>query len=173
MSDFIAVQNSSVRHCKSRKDNRGTRVAKFTSQCFLCLSFYFISLITLNKPCNLIGCFVLGFTSHWLGKRCNSEQKIKRFVHKTSANRIARITNRCNSLFNFYLYTNLFIHICVSTYDLSECFLWNKFVIVEERKQEPLSASIVLFEACCPNFCKKRPINFGKATEAEFEGRKV
>ena len=64
MSDFIAVQNSSVRYCKSIKDNRGTRVAKFTSQCFLCLSFYFILLITLNKPCNLIGCFVLGFTSH-------------------------------------------------------------------------------------------------------------
>ena len=40
-------------------------------------------LVSLKKPSNLIGCFVLLPHFHWLRKRCDLEQKIVRFVNKS------------------------------------------------------------------------------------------
>ena len=52
-------------------------------------SFHFpaISSATFSKPWNLTGtgCFVLVFLSHWLGKRCDLEQKIVWFVNYCTA----------------------------------------------------------------------------------------
>ena len=50
---------------------------------FLVFLFPAIWLVTVNKPWNLIGCFVLVFLSHWLGKWCDLEQKIVRFGNKS------------------------------------------------------------------------------------------
>ena len=50
---------------------------------FFVFRFPAIWLVTWNKPWNLIGCFVLVFLSHWLGKWRDLEQKIVRFGNKS------------------------------------------------------------------------------------------
>ena len=45
---------------------------------FIFLKFHWL----LYKALKLTGGFVVVFLSHWLGKRCDSEQKIVRFVNQ-------------------------------------------------------------------------------------------
>ena len=53
--------------------------------CHMMLSvFHFLTvwLVTLKKPWNVIGCFVLVQPPYWLGKGCNSKQKMVWFMNK-------------------------------------------------------------------------------------------
>ena len=51
---------------------------------FFVFHFPAMWLVSLKKPLNLIGCFALWTHSHWLRKRCDVEQKIVRFVHRSA-----------------------------------------------------------------------------------------
>lgn len=53
-----------------------TKVENLPNNGFFVFYFPTIWLVTLNKPWNLICCFVVALLSHWLGKRCHIEQKI-------------------------------------------------------------------------------------------------
>ena len=50
--------------------------------CWNCLSFPALWKVTLSKPWNVIDCVIVKLF-HWLGKRCDLEQKVVRFVNQS------------------------------------------------------------------------------------------
>ena len=56
---------------------------------------------------NLIGCFVLEFFSQWLGKKCDLEQKIVRFVNKITLTRASHGCNFQDAIIVDFVTTNL------------------------------------------------------------------
>ena len=70
---------------------------------FFVFHFPAIWLVTLNKPWNLIGCFVLVFLSHWLGKWCDlgtAESQSDRKDHQWFLDGCNKVNNNTSIIAN-------------------------------------------------------------------------
>ena len=61
----------------------GNKSCKICHMILFVFHFPAIWLVTLNKPWNLIGCFVFSVASSLAGKKCDLKQKMVRFVNKS------------------------------------------------------------------------------------------
>ena len=74
--------NSSLFWGGGKNSSFGNKSSKICHMILFVYHFHAIWLVTLNKPWNLIG-FFLVWPAHWLGKRWDLKQKMVQFVNKS------------------------------------------------------------------------------------------